>query len=106
MESQAKVDAAPSALRCSQLPDDDVVASIEWLRETALDEDTTFNDQRSFYIRAKDGICVALVSVDACDGGWSTPKLFGNASYPYGLISDKPTRGRIRTLCEVVGQAY
>lgn len=106
MESQEKVDAAPSALRCSQLPDDDTIASIDWLRTTALGEDTTFNDQRTFYIRTKDGICVAVVAVDACVGGWSTPKLFGNASYPYGLISDKPTRGRIRALCDVVGQAY
>lgn len=84
--------------------DADTIADIDWLRSTKLEEDRTWADQTTFYIRVKAGICVAIIAVDACVGGWSTPKLFGNSDYPHGLISDKPTRGMIRSFCNLVGQ--
>ncbi len=92
--------------RTSQLSDDDVLASQEWLKIIGLEEDRTFDDQITYYISTRDGTDIAVITVDVSEDGqtYGLPKLFGNVAYPYGLISDKPTRGLIRTFCEVVGQ--
>lgn len=92
------------SLRCSQLQDDDEVATIEWLRSTKLDE-SGFGNERSFAI-CVNKVSVAVVVVRAIPGGWGIPVLFGNSVPPYAMVTDRPTRGRIRTLCDAVGSAY